>query len=41
MFNLCSTLRLYKLSKYSIVILSSQMDKENEKNNKVLNLAGL
>ena len=41
MFNLCSTLRLYKLSKYSIVILSSQMDKENEKNDKVLNLAGL
>ena len=41
MFNLCSTLRLYKLSKYSIVILSSQMDKENGKTNKVLNLAGL
>ena len=41
MFNLCSTLRLYKLSKYSLVILSSRIDKENEKNNKVLNFSGL
>ena len=31
MLNLCSTLGLYKLSKYSLVILSSQIDKENEK----------